>query len=220
MITVISESDEVSIPTWVVDLNSFCRWAHSKGFPETGRIWYLKGGVWVDMTREQLFSHLAVKNEVSFTITGLVKAGKLGRWFPDGTFLSNITADFAGVPDGVFISTTTLQSDRLLIEGKEGGYVEIEGTPDLVLEVVSPSSVRKDTVLLRRAYWEADIPEYWLIDARTVPLKFDILRHTTRGYVTTRKQGGWLRSAVFGRAFRLTHTVNGMGHPEYTLEVQ
>jgi hypothetical protein len=27
---------------------------------------------------------------------------------------------------------------------------------------VSPSSVQKDTVVLRELYWKAGIPEYWL----------------------------------------------------------
>ncbi|HZU36585.1 MAG TPA: hypothetical protein VFA18_11780 [Gemmataceae bacterium] len=56
------------------------------------------------------------------------------------------------------------------------------------------------------------------MDARQVPLKFDILRHTAKGYVATRKQDGWMKSAVFGKAFRLTQQVNQLGHPEYTLE--
>jgi hypothetical protein len=42
-----------------------------------------------------------------------------------------------------------------LIEGKEEGHVELEGSLDMVLEVVSASSVHKDTVVLRRAYWQA-----------------------------------------------------------------
>lgn len=50
----------------------------------------------------------------------------------------------------------------------------------MVLEVVSTSSVQKDYRLLRRAYWEADIREYWLVDARKAPVKFEILRHGAR----------------------------------------
>ena len=38
------------------------------------------------------------------------------------------------------------------------GYLELEGVPDMVLEVVSRSSVRKDTVLMRQAYWRAATP--------------------------------------------------------------
>ena len=83
--------------------------------------------------------------------------------------------------DGVFLSTVSVQQKRVrVVEGKGRGHVELEGSPDMVLEVVSPSSVEKDIVILRQAYWEAGIPEYWLVDARAEPLKFDILRHTAK----------------------------------------
>ena len=96
----------------------------------------------------------------------------------------------------------------------------MEGSPDMVLEVISDSSTRKDLVVLRQAYWEAGVREYWLVDARRGPLKFDILRRTAKGYAATRKQDGWLKSAVFGKAFRLAQRRNARGHPEFTLEVR
>jgi Uma2 family endonuclease len=121
----------------------------------------------------------------------------------------------------MYVSYKALESGEVrLIEGKQGGYLELEGSPDMVLEVISTSSVRKDTVIMRQAYWEAGIREYWLVDARREPLKFDILRHTPKGYAATRKQDGWMKSAVFGKSFRLTQRLNQLGHPEYTLEVR
>jgi Uma2 family endonuclease len=89
----------------------------------------------------------------------------------------------------------------------------------MVLEVLSESSEEKDEVILKRAYWEADIPKYWLIDARE-KLRFDIFRHTPRGYVATRKQDGWVKSNVFGKSFRLLVEDAPDGHPDYTLEVR
>jgi Uma2 family endonuclease len=90
----------------------------------------------------------------------------------------------------------------------------------MVLEVVSESSVQKDYEQLREAYWEAGIQEYWLVDARKEPLKFDILRHAPGGYVATRRQKGWVRSAVFGKSFQLSQATNDLGHPEFTLAVR
>jgi Uma2 family endonuclease len=74
----------------------------------------------------------------------------------------------------------------------------------MVLEVLSRSSVRKDRVILRQAYWEAEVREYWLVDARDAPVQFDVLRHTAKGYTASRKADGWIKSAVFGKSFRLT----------------
>ena len=216
------EAYEVSVPSWVVDLESFRRWADSDDFPGEGRIWYLKGAVGVDMSKQQLFTHVAVKTEISAVLHGLVRGSGLGKFFGDGLLLSNVTADYAVVPDGLFLSQETLQSDRVrfLESERDGGCVEVEGTPDLVLEVVSRSSVHKDNVVLRQAYWEAGIPEYWLVDARKEPLKFEILRFTARGYAASRKQNGWIKSAVFGKAFRLTQTTNAVGQPEFSLAVR
>ena len=108
-------------------------------------------------------------------------------------------------PDAMFASYETFRSGRLRqISGRRPeGVIEVEGTPDMVLEVISRSSVRKDTVDLLDQYWQAGIREYWLIDPRREPIPFDILRHTARGYVATRRQNGWLKSVVFGKSFQL-----------------
>ena len=89
-----------------------------------------------------------------------------------------------------------------------------------MLEIISRGSVKKDRVTLRQAYWEAGVREYWLVDARKEPLSFDILRHTAKGYKAARKQDGWVKSSVFGKAFRLTQEPDALGHPEYTLAVR
>ena len=90
----------------------------------------------------------------------------------------------------------------------------------MVLEVVSDSSVDKDTVLLRDLYWQAGIAEYWLVDARGERLSFDILRHTSKGYTAVRRQSGWLKSSVFNKSFRLTRRFDKQDNPEYTLALR
>jgi Uma2 family endonuclease len=190
----------VDIPDGISDLGAFRRWAHSDDFPETGRICFLDGRVWVDMRREQIFTHNQLKQEYNLVIGGLVKAERVGRFFPDGLLLTNERAQLACQPDGTFVSREALKSGRVrLVEAEREGYLELEGTPDMVLEVVSASSVEKDTVTLRDLYWRAGIPEYWVVDARTDRLEFEILRCQADGYVAVRKQGGWLKSRVFGK---------------------
>jgi Uma2 family endonuclease len=217
---VFDESEKLTIPTWVTDLSSFRHWADGDDFPENGRICWLDGDVWADMSKEQIFSHVLLKTEITAVLSRLVKDKKMGLFLGDGAMLVNMDVDFACVPDAVFVSGAGLRDRVRLIEGKDSGYVELEGSPDMVLEVVSTSSVHKDTVTLRRAYREAGIHEYWLVDARKEPLFFDILRYTPRGYTGTPKRNGWVKSAVFGKAFRLTQAARKHGHPEYTLEAK
>lgn len=107
-----------------------------------------------------------------------------------------------------------------LVEGAKQGFIELEGSPDMVLEIVSNSSVRKDYKLLRNAYWKAGIREYWLVDARGEKLEFQILKHTSKGYSPIRPVGGWLKSAVFRKSFWLIATKNHLGHPDFELQVR
>jgi Uma2 family endonuclease len=220
MISVVFDSAQVDIPVWVKDLASFRRWADSDDFPENGRICYLAGKVCIDMCHQQIFTHVLVKTKFTAVLSTLVEAEQRGLLLGDGARLSNVDADIAVIPDALFVSTAALQDRVRVIEGKKAGHVELEGSPDMVLEVVSDSSVRKDTAALRQAYWEAGVREYWLVDARSDPPAFDVLRHTPKGYRATPKKDGWVKSAVFGKSFRLTHRLNAFGHPEYKLETR
>ena len=219
MSTVQFETESVRIPLWVTDLPSFRRWAESEESPDKATVCYLSGEVWVEMSKEQVYSHNHVKTEFTRVLAGLVKQGRFGRYFSDGLFLTNIEADLCTKPDGTFVSRAAFAAKRVrLIEGAREGFVEIEGTPDMVLEVVSGSSVSKDTEWLRDLYWKAGIGEYWLVDCRGQRIDFDILRHTAGGYSATSKSAGWMESAVFGHSFLLTRESDEMGQPEYTLE--
>jgi Uma2 family endonuclease len=210
--------EAVRIPGWVVDLDSFRRWARSSDFPAHGWFSHLNGDLWVDLSMETL-AHNQVKGEVAATLAAFVKSAKLGRLLPDRMRLTHTKAKLSTEPDAMFISQQALRSGQILLsQGAES--LEAEGTPDVVLEVVSATSEQKDKVVLRELYWKAGISEYWLIDPGAEELSFEILKRTAKGYVSTRAQGGWLKSAIFGKSFRLTQTEDELGYPVYTLEVR
>lgn len=221
MVIFINDRQRFGVPSWVVDLESFRRWMDADDIPEDHRVYYLKGEVWIDVSKEQVFTHTLVKTRFAAVLDRLVQIEQLGIYLGDGLLLSNETADISVRPDGTFVSNAALESGQArLVEGMEDGYVEMEGTPDLVLEVVSQGSVQKDTVILREGYWQAGIREYWLVDARQAPVKFEILRHGAGEDAPARKRNGWVRSLVLGKSFRFTQTVGRLGHPEYMLEVR
>src|ERR1051326_1394939 len=212
---------EIRIPPWVVDLESFRRWARSDDFPERGRFSYLAGELWVDLSMEQLFTHNRVKTQFTIVVGGLIESEQRGYFFSDRVLFSNPVADLSPDPDASCISFDGIRKGSVrLIEGKHGGYIELEGTPDIVLEITSKSSVHKDTDVLRDLYWRAAIPEYWLVHARGTSLQFDILRRAAKGYVTTRRKDGWIKSAILGHEFRLTQRTDSPGNPQYTLHVK
>jgi Uma2 family endonuclease len=213
--------DRASIPAWVDDLQSYRRWTRSEDFPRQGRFFYLRGEVWVDLSMEEFFSHNQVKAAFSLGIQSLLERKPLGRFVPDRMLLTNTAADLSTEPDGLFFTWESVQSGRLkLVETAESGYLELEGTPDMVLEVVSRSTVHKDTVRMLDLYWQAEVPEYWLVDARAQPRRFEILRHGPDCYVAVEAEGGWLPSVVFGEAFQLTEQKDPLGHPQYKLALR
>lgn len=221
MATIICETGSIHIPSAVVDLHSFRRWVQSTEAPEKGSIHFLQDDVWVDLSREEIFTHNQVKGAVLVGIAGLVKRAGLGLYLSSGARLTNLTAGISVLPDGMFIANETIRAERVrFVDWTGHGPSEVEGTPDLVVEIVSDSSVEKDTEWLMRAYWEAGIREYWLIDAREESLRFDVWRHGSKGYVLTRKQAGRVKSVVLGMAFRLTRQEDELGLPDFTLVVR
>jgi len=211
-----------SIPSSVVDHETYRRWARSDDFPEQGRFAYLNGTIWIDLTMEQVFSHNAVKTAIASALATFVRRQDLGYYFSDGNLVSHSGAGLSCEPDGCFLSYETVKSGQARwVAGATEGFVEIEGAPDMTLEVVSTSSVAKDTQDLRELYWKAGIAEYWLVDARGPTLTFSLLKHAAKGYIEARRQAdGWLRSPVFERSFRMTQRTDRLGNPQFELEVR
>jgi Uma2 family endonuclease len=219
--TMLLLTDEaIHIPDEIHDLAAFRQWFQSDSFPEHGRWCFLDRGIWVDTGMEQLFSHNQVKSEIAYVLTGIAKKDRLGRYFPDGVQFVNLEAEISSQPDGIFVSHKSFRHQRVEpASAKGGGSVELVGIPDMVLEVVSKSSVYKDTDRLLELYWRAGVPEYWLVDARAEAIRFDIFRHGAKGYTAVRKLAGYHKSQVFGKSFRLTRGHDESGHPEFSLQV-
>lgn len=213
---------EIEVPFWVNDLDSFRRWVHSGELPEKLKVHFINGHVRMDIMGEA-FSHNRVKLAVTFTLEGLVRVEKSGLLFIDGMLLTNDYAELGCEPDVMFVSAESLASERVTFsQGETTGAVatEVVGSPDMVLEVVSPSSVVKDTEWLMSQYHDAGVSEYWLIDARGEgdPV-FTIYRRAAKEFVAVRKSRGWLKSPVFGKSFHLTRTEQ-FGLTDYVLEVK
>jgi Uma2 family endonuclease len=209
---------QIVIPDWVDDLDSFCHWRLSEDAPEQGEIAFLDTGIWVDLSMEEFLTHNQVKAAYDFGIMSVVQPALLGRYVPDRMLLKNTQANLSSEPDGLFFTWETMRSGRLQLVEKPGqGFMELAGTPDLVLEIVSKTSVNKDTVLLRELYWKAGIAEYWLVDAREGKLSFEILQSTPEGYVNTPAADGWIPSKVLGKQFQLQHKTDPLGHVQFFL---
>jgi len=76
--------------------------------------------------------------------------------------------------DVVLSNTDVVQPDLLFVSHERAhlllGGASILGAPDLVVEILSPSTAGRDRTLKRGPYAKHGVQEYWLIDpdARTV----------------------------------------------------
>ena len=113
--------------------------------------------------------HQVIVGNLYFLIRGYLTNHPIGR-----AFLSPFDVVFSQfnvvVPDLLFISNAR----REVLTAKN-----VSGSPDLAIEVLSPSSRRRDEVKKRKLYERFDVLEYWIINPKIEAVK--IYRRPTVG---------------------------------------
>lgn len=200
-----NEAGEFSIPADARTLAGFRKWILNASLPPGWQLSYVSGEIFIHMSPERIGTHNAVKSELNYVLVHLTRDTQLGHFFPDGVLVSNESADVSSEPDAIFVLNSSLKSGKVrLVPSADGkDFVEIEGSPDMVCEILSPSSVRKDKIRLIDNYYRAGISEYWLIDAIGDSIQFTVFRRAPTAFEPTPAQDGWVESTVFGRRFRL-----------------
>jgi Uma2 family endonuclease len=216
--------EQIEIPLGISSLLDFQTWSRGGDFPQTGRIDYVDGRIEVDMSPEELYSHGTVKAKLCAVLQQLVDEEDLGELFVDRTRVSHAGANLSAEPDLVFVSWASLETGRVRpvpkIGSGEDRYIELEGAPDLVVEIASDSSLAKDTRRLPQRYFAAGVAEFWFIDARGKPLVFQIhCRGARRFEPVPADADGLQRSQLFARSFRLERRKNRMNHWRYQLHI-
>ena len=90
-------------------------------------------------------------------------------------------------PFEVYLSDTVkpVQPDVFFISAKRQPKISdkfFEGEPDLIIEVISPNSIRTDRYIKFGAYESAGVREYWLVDPRFRFVEIYILSTKTSEY--------------------------------------
>lgn len=222
MASVIFLDQQIEIPQDLCTLADFRRWVLSDQFPDQGRIDYLGGRIEVDMSPEDLHTHGKLKTELVAVLWQRVKEKQLGELYTDRARVSCPEADLSVEPDLVFVADESLDSQRVRLVPRAGGeadrYAEMEGAPDLVVEIVSDASVRKDTKRLPEAYYRAGVREFWLVDARGRELLFQVYARGSGGYEATVPDAeGFQSSKVLGCSYRLERGRNRHGRLTFDL---
>ena len=112
--------------------------------------------------------HQVVITLISYFLVEFLRVNRLGKSFvsPIDVVLPQQLGDPVQ-PDIVFIA-----NERLSIVGE----LNIQGAPDLVMEVLSPSNPEYDRTLKYEIYAEAGVPEYWIVDPHERTIEVFALR--------------------------------------------
>jgi Uma2 family endonuclease len=214
--------EQLEIPLGLTSLEDFRCWAASDNFPQSGRIDCLAGRIEVDMAPEDIFCHGVLKTELAAVLYDRIKRQGRGRVFLDCTRVSTPQAELSVEPDILFVSHASLTDGRIRMVPKAGGqhgrFIEFEGAADLIVEIVSDSSVTKDTKHLPPAYWKAGVGEFWLVDARGEELIFRIHRRGSAAFEPTSVDAdGFQHSLVLECRYRLVRREDRDGYWAFEL---
>lgn len=220
--TAVILDDRTRIPVEVHTLAGFRAWVRSEGFPEATRIDFLGGDVEVEMAPEDLYTHGAAKTEIAAELQLRVGRSGAGVVFVDRARVTVPDAGLSVEPDVAVVFWESLQSGRIReipsASGVPGRFVEVEGPPDLVVEVISDGSEHKDRERLPARYARAGVPELWLVDARGDSPTLEILTLEAGSYRTVPSADGWVSSPRLEATFRLTRSSPGGHRWTYRLE--
>lgn len=214
--------EAVHIPTSAFTWSGFRAWVLADDGPERGRIDFLGDSLSVDFGPERYGTRGAVRMAAQCGLYGLVKSGATGYLFGRGIRLSHEAARLSAVPDLMYTSFERFDDGRVTPDRlPDGDMTGLLGSTDMVVEIVSPESARRDIVVLRELYHAAGVSEYWRIDARGEDIVFDLLRYAPDGHQPVPPTtDGWRASAAFAHEFRLTRDRDPVNDWSYTLHAR
>lgn len=139
-------------------------------FPDDGKRHELIDGERY-MTPAPSTKHQRISLNLAITIGTYVKQHKIGKVFdaPCDVILSDLDVV---QPDLLFVSSARAS----IITEKN-----IQGAPDLVVEILSEGTRKTDEIIKRKLYEGHGIPEYWIVDPELETVK--VYRMSAQGYI-------------------------------------
>lgn len=222
------QREPLRIPPDAGTLEGFRRWSSSDSFPEKGRIDFLDGELEVDLSPEDIYLHGGAKTALAAALYDRVVKSDRGAVYVDCTRVVSVTARLSVEPDVLAVLWESIETGRVrevpAASRREGRFIEFEGAPDLVVEVVSDSSERKDRRRLPPLYALAGVPELWQVDPRGPRGPYaDLGIHHLglTGYEPSPVDaGGWCASRFLGARCRLLRRAVHGSRFVYELEVE
>ena len=148
------------------------RWtaAEYRRLPEGPPYYELEDGELIEMVRPR-GKHQEIIGRLFAILDDYLRRERSGKVWPEVAVF--LIPRHVYVPDLSFLLTEHL--------GRFADDVAIEGPPDLVVEVISPSTASRDKAQKLRVYHAAGVPWYWLVE--TESLLITEYRHIQDGYL-------------------------------------
>lgn len=161
----------ISAPPYLDLLPAPGEWTEADYFPfsERGRLVELSDGN-LEVLDLPTYFHQVILLRLSLVLHTFVAANQLGK------------VCFAPLPVRLW-SGKIREPDLMFMSTAHASRIgEYWGVPDLVVEIISPTSALKDREIKRREYAKAGVTEYWIVDL--VDKTVELLREAERGDYT------------------------------------
>jgi Uma2 family endonuclease len=145
--------------------------AEFRQLPEGPPFYELENGVLLEMARPR-GRHQKIITRLLLGLLPFIEKNKLGEIWPEVEV--DLTPTHTYVPDVSYLSTNNLP--------RFANDLAIQGPPDLVVEVLSPSTAVHDKSRKLITYQKSGVPWYWLIDEELLIIEY---KNTPEGYLLT-----------------------------------
>ena len=131
--------------------------------------------------------HQRVSQNLSVLLDGYVRPRKIGRIY-------------CAPIDVLLADTNVVQPDLIFVSSAREGIVTrraVEGPPELVVDILSPCSVRRDRVAKAALYSRFGIGHYWLIDPEARTFEAYEAEGAEYRLAATHGAAGMMRTSLF-----------------------
>ena len=138
--------------------------------PEGPPYYEFEDGELIEMVRPR-GRHQEIIKKLLIALDGYITRNSLGNIWPEVAVALSPTRIY--IPDLSFLLTANLS--------RFADDIAIQGPPDLVVEVISPSTAARDRSQKLRTYYQAGVPWYWLVESDSMLITE--YRQTPEGYL-------------------------------------
>ncbi len=150
--------------------------------PDDGRLYEIIDGELLVSPPPSIL-HQRISRDLGFRIVEYLRASGRG--------------ELLHAPVGVRLGEDVLEPDLLIVLREHAARVGaqvVEGAPDVVVEILSPGTAKRDLVAKRDVYQTAGVLEYWIVDAVNRAIEVLVLEDGVYSRLGLFRRGDVLRS--------------------------